>query len=79
MKTHVDNSVKQSYFEVTYKAFAKRVKQHEFTPQDLWLFLSDGYPLSTDIEVKRLEFAHFHWLRAWGENFEPITKKWKTR
>ena len=59
---------------MTYKAFAKWVKQHEFTPQDLWLFLPGGYPLNTDIEVKRLEFVHFHWLREWGKNFGPITK-----
>ena len=74
MKIRADNPVTNHISKLTYKAFAKRVKQHEFTPQDLWLFLSDGYPLNTDIEVKRLEFAHFHWLREWGENFEPITK-----
>ena len=72
-------------FRSLHEVSAKQEKQHEFTPPYSWLFLPGDYPLTTDTEVKKLDFYaifgeqgtgfNSHWLREWGENFEPITNQ----
>ena len=47
---------KRIIFRSFHEASAKHEKQHEFTLQNLWLFLPGDYPLTTDTEVKKLDF-----------------------
>ena len=43
-------------FRSLHEVSAKQEKQHEFTPPYSWLFLPGNYPLTTDTEVKKLDF-----------------------
>ena len=47
---------KRIIFRSFHEASAKHEKQHEFTLQNLWLFLPGDYALTTDTEVKKLDF-----------------------
>ena len=47
---------KRIIFRSFHEASAKHEKQHEFTLQNSWLFLPGDYPLTTDTEVKKLDF-----------------------
>ena len=55
-----DNTRKQFSKRIIFRSFheasAKHEKQHEFTLQNSWLFLPGDYPLTTDTEVKKLDF-----------------------
>ena len=47
---------KRIIFRSFHEASAQHEKQHEFTLQNSWLFLPGDYPLTTDTEVKKLDF-----------------------
>ena len=54
MTRRADNSVNESYFEAFMKL--PHSTKNSMPLQNSWLFLPGDYPLTTDTEVKKLDF-----------------------